>query len=397
MTPKYQKFMSEYTNEYRIAQLLAKEITGPLSPEEEQELQKWKESSPTATKLHSRVANLSNKLERDEFIRELSVKSSWKKVEKRINRKKKSSNWIWWASSAAAVVFIATIGLVYFSPQKAIDKLPVAQIQTGGPKAILITSEGQQYRLSSQDSTRTLDLGAGFLAVTKGNTLAYVGNKDSIEHMGKNNTIRIPQGGEYELILPDGTHVWLNSDSQLSFPTRFSSTKREVLLSGEAYFDVSKMKDCPFIVKTTDIAIKVLGTQFNVQAYPNANTIETTLCEGSVNVSDGEQDVILQPSYQAVYVKANKNLSSRKVDTRLYTSWKDGLFVFEDKPLEEIMTTLARWYNINIFYANPAVKTYHFTGDLERYNDFQQSLNMIEKATSIKFVVNGNNVTVKEI
>ena len=160
--------------------------------------------------------------------------------------------------------------------------------------------------------------------------------------------------------------------------------------------------DYPLTVKTSatgyeDIEIKVLGTQFNVQAYQDENTIETTLCEGSVNVSDGKQKVTLTPSLQAVYSKSTKNLITRKVDTRLYSSWKDGLFVFENKPLEEIMTTLSRWYNIHVFYANQAVKTYHFTGDLERYGDFRKTLGMIEKATSIRFVINGNNIMVEEV
>lgn len=198
--------------------------------------------------------------------------------------------------------------------------------------------------------------------------------------------------------MPDGTHVWINSDSELSFPTQFDSTRREVFLTGEAYFSVTKDKEKPFIVKVNeDIEIKVLGTQFNVQAYQDENTIETTLCEGSVNVSDGKQKVTLTPSLQAVYSKSTKNLITRKVDTRLYSSWKDGLFVFENKPLEEIMTTLSRWYNIHVFYANQAVKTYHFTGDLERYGDFRKTLGMIEKATSIRFVINGNNIMVEEV
>ena len=124
---------------------------------------------------------------------------------------------------------------------------------------------------------------------------------------------------------------------------------------------------------------------------------ETTLCEGSVNVSNGKQKVTLTPSQQAVYSKATMNITTRKVDVRLYSAWKEGLFVFENKPLEEIMTTLSRWYNVNVFYANQALKTYHFTGDLERYGDFKKTLGMIEKATSIRFKINGNNITVEEI
>lgn len=279
------------------------------------------------------------------------------------------------------------------------ESLPVAEVQAGSPKAILITPEGKQFNLSRQDSSKTLQLGNGFTAINKGNIVEYTGNSDSLSFQGtQKHVIQIPKGGEYELILPDGTHVWINSDSELSFPTQFDSTRREVFLTGEAYFSVTKDKEKPFIVKVNeDIEIKVLGTQFNVQAYQDENTIETTLCEGSVNVSDGKQKVTLTPSLQAVYSKSTKNLITRKVDTRLYSSWKDGLFVFENKPLEEIMTTLSRWYNIHVFYANQAVKTYHFTGDLERYGDFRKTLGMIEKATSIRFVINGNNIMVEEV
>lgn len=139
------------------------------------------------------------------------------------------------------------------------------------------------------------------VAINNGNVVEYVERSDSsIYQKMRNNTIRVPRGGEYELILPDGTHVWINSDSELSFPARFDSTKREVSLSGEAYFSVRKDKKRPFTVKVgQNVEVKVLGTQFNLQAYPDAQTIETTLCEGSVNVSDGKQKVTLTPSQQA--------------------------------------------------------------------------------------------------
>ncbi|MEY8591277.1 FecR domain-containing protein [Butyricimonas hominis] len=393
--------MPEYTNEYRIAQLLAKKITGDLSPEEEQELQKWEREHLTATLLHSKIADPVNRHERDELINKLNTNFSWQKVEQRITRKNTtttSHKLIWWSSSVAAVILLAITIFLYTPPKEAREKaMPIAEVQTGSSKAIFITPDGKQFNLSLQDSSRTLELGAGIRAVTRGRSIEYVGNTYSTVDAGKPNIIQVPRGGEYELILPDGTHVWINSDSKLSFPVHFTSEKREVLLSGEAYFDVAKMKDCPFIVKTQNLAIKVLGTEFNVRAYPDAEVTETTLCRGSVNVSDGKSDITLQPSQQAVYVKANKDLSTRRVDVRLYTTWKNGIFMFENKPLEEIMTTLSRWYNINVFYANPAVKTYHFTGDLERYSNFQKTLNMIEKATSIKFIINGNTVTVKEV
>ena len=392
--------MSEFTEEYRIAQLLSKKMTGELTPEEEQELQEWEQNSPSAKEVASQVLNPMNKRHRDKFVNSLDLNKSWQKLEKHLPREKnKTRHLIWWTSTAAAILAIAFF-FVYPQLQQAKHQpLPIAEIQTGSAKAVLITSEGKKFNLSTQDSSRSLDLGQGLFAINSGNAIEYQENPNTESTSNKRlNTIQVPKGGEYELILPDGTHVWINSDSELSFPTQFDSTRREVFLTGEAYFSVTKDKEKPFIVKVNeDIEIKVLGTQFNVQAYQDENTIETTLCEGSVNVSDGKQKVTLTPSLQAVYSKSTKNLITRKVDTRLYSSWKDGLFVFENKPLEEIMTTLSRWYNIHVFYANQAVKTYHFTGDLERYGDFRKTLGMIEKATSIRFVINGNNIMVEEV
>ena len=392
--------MSELAKEYKIAQFLAKKMTGELSPEEEQELVKLKKESGSAI-VDEQILNPANKRERDELISQFDTNSSLQKVVKRIHPKKQPPrNLVWWGSAAAAVIIIVFTTLILQEPILVVDEsLPMAEVQAGSPKAILITPEGKQFNLSGQDSSKTLQLGNGFTAINKGNIVEYTGNSDSLSFQGtQKHVIQIPKGGEYELILPDGTHVWINSDSELSFPTQFDSTRREVFLTGEAYFSVTKDKEKPFIVKVNeDIEIKVLGTQFNVQAYQDENTIETTLCEGSVNVSDGKQKVTLTPSLQAVYSKSTKNLITRKVDTRLYSSWKDGLFVFENKPLEEIMTPLPRWYNIHVFYANQAVKTYHFTGDLERYGDFRKTLGMIEKATSIRFVINGNNIMVEEV
>ncbi|MDY5490116.1 MAG: DUF4974 domain-containing protein [Butyricimonas virosa] len=391
--------MSEFEKEYRIAQLLAKKMAGELSPEEELELHEWGNTSLSATELDKRILDPENKRQRDEFVNSLNTKSSWQKVEKSISRKRHTSrNLVWWSGVAAAII----IALVMILPESQVPVnpvLPLAEIQSGSSKAILITPEGKQFNLSQQDSSRTLELGHGLIAINNGNVVEYVERSDSSIHQKmRNNTIRVPRGGEYELILPDGTHVWINSDSELSFPARFDSTKREVSLSGEAYFSVRRDKKRPFTVKVgQNVEVNVLGTQFNLQAYPDAKTIETTLCEGSVNVSNGKQKVTLTPSQQAVYSKATMNITTRKVDVRLYSAWKEGLFVFENKPLEEIMTTLSRWYNVNVFYANQALKTYHFTGDLERYGDFKKTLGMIEKATSIRFKINGNNITVEEI
>lgn len=393
--------MSEYTKEYRIARLIAKEIAGELSPEEKSELQQWQDEHPSGADLYARILDPDNKYARDRVIQSIDNDTSWEKVKGHIipSPRRKSRKLLWWSGAAAVIIVFIAISLLAPRSDKTLPtNTSVAEIQAGSSKAILITSEGKQISLSQQTSQQMLDLGDGTVAINNGNSVEYKTKADSIKNKQSIHTIQIPKGGEYELILPDGTHVWLNSDSELTFPTQFAATKREVQLSGEAYFAVTKNAASPFIVKTNgNIEVKVLGTEFNVSAYPDASVVETTLCEGSVNVSDKKQNVTLTPSHQAVYERKSGSLTTRKVDIRLYTTWKEGLFVFENKPLEEIMTTLSRWYNINVFYANPTVKKYHFTGDLERYGDFRKTLGMIEKSTSIQFKVNGNNIIVEEV
>ena len=387
--------MPELDKEYRIAQLLARKMVDDLSSEENAELQKLQAESDSLVELEQRILNLKNKQKRDEFVRGLDAERGWKQVQKGLVIKKhRNIGLLWWACSAAAVALI----FVYLNfSQMSVEnthEVLYSKVEPGTAKAILTTADGKQYNLFKRDSSQSLDVGGGLEAINYGSTIKYVENAEKKNAVP--NVIEVPKGGEYELILPDGTHVWINADSKLSFPSVFDSLKREVLLSGEAYFAVKKDKARPFIVKTDNVEIEVLGTEFNVRAYPDLNEIATTLCEGSVSMTDGKHGLILKPSYQAIYSKTNHSMISRKVDTRLYTGWKDGLFIFENETLEDIMTTLSRWYNINVFFVNERIKTFHFTGDLKRYGDFKQTLEMIEKTTSIHFVINGNNILVEE-
>lgn len=387
--------MPELDKEYRIAQLLARKMVDDLSSEENAELQKLQAESDSLVELEQRILNLKNKQKRDEFVRGLDAERGWKQVQKGLVIKKhRNIGLLWWACSAAAVALI----FVYLNfSQMSVEnthEVQYSKVEPGTAKAILTTADGKQYNLFKRDSSQSLDVGGGLEAINYGSTIKYVENAEKKNAVP--NVIEVPKGGEYELILPDGTHVWINADSKLSFPSVFDSLKREVLLSGEAYFAVKKDKARPFIVKTDNVEIEVLGTEFNVRAYPDLNEIATTLCEGSVSMTDGIHGLILKPSYQAIYSKTDHSMISRKVDTRLYTGWKDGLFIFENETLEDIMTTLSRWYNINVFFINERIKTFHFTGDLKRYGDFKQTLEMIEKTTSIHFVINGNNILVEE-
>lgn len=397
--------MENFDHEYYLAELLAKEISGILSCEEAEKLERLKAAFPRLIMLQERLRCVENREERDRLLAELDIKGSWMKVEKicrELERTRKMKLWVRWSATAAVLVLSIGIGLFYFSREKlkpsSIVSNEVSAIQAGSSKAILVSELGQEIELSKDSEEEVLDLGNGLRAIRRGGVVEYLEGQDTVVANRKLNEIFVPRGGEYELILPDGTHVWINSDSKLSFPSRFDHSKREVFLEGEAYFAVTKNAQKPFYVKLANqVQVQVLGTEFNVRAYSDMNVFETTLCTGKVDVSDGKSSMILSPSQQAVYHKVNGRLEKRKVNTYLYTAWKDGLFVFDNERLENILSTLSRWYNVNVFYENNAVKDYHFSGRLERYNDFEKVLKMIEKTTSISFEIKDRNVVVKQV
>ena len=294
--------MQIYDKEYRIAQLLAKEITGTLSLEEREELEIWRNENHSTQELYKQILDPQNRSQRDQFVKELNLEKSWKHVQQQIIPKyshiKHSLTWI--SGIVASILIIIGVSLVLFNAPKSdqVSKI-IAGIHSGSPKAIFITPEGKQIHLTPQDTIQTLKLENGLIAINQGNTFEYSGSDNQPLNINKFNTIQVPRGGEYELILPDSTHVWINSDSELSFPVHFNKENREVILSGEAYFAVAKKMKQPFIVKTKDeIEIKVLGTQFNVRAYPEARTIETTLNQGAVKISSKQQSVELKPNQQ---------------------------------------------------------------------------------------------------
>jgi len=234
------------------------------------------------------------------------------------------------------------------------------------------------------------------LIKNESHTLIY--NSDSVTSVNvQYNTLTLPRGTEYNIVLADGTKVYLNADSEIRYPVTFVDNKREVELKGEAYFVVAKNEQQPFLVRVNDqISVRVLGTSFNVTAYPDQKRIVTTLEEGSVQVEYGEKSVNITPGEQAVYDKKNGYLKVKEVDTQLYTSWKDGYYKFSNATLEEIMETLTLWYDLNVFYVNPEVKNLEFTGRLKRYDDVKGLFKKFEDTGLVQFCLKGNNVVINK-
>jgi ferric-dicitrate binding protein FerR (iron transport regulator) len=209
------------------------------------------------------------------------------------------------------------------------------------------------------------------------------------------NTIVVPRAAEYSVKLSDGTIVYLNSDSKLRYPVPFEKGVRKVYLEGEAYFKVSKDKRRPFIVDVKEVEVKVLGTSFNINAYEENNGVATTLVEGSVNVSSANNSVIIKPNQQAVFSKGG-SMKVNNVNVYNYISWRQGYLNFDNVPLEQLMFEIERWFDINVFYVNSELKTYRYTGAINKYYSLDKMLHIVEEVLKIKIRKKDKNVFIEK-
>ena len=206
----------------------------------------------------------------------------------------------------------------------------------------------------------------------------------------------MPRGGEYRFRLPDGSQVWINSASELRFPTRFTGRERVVYASGELYFDVQADAEHPFVVEAGDSRVTVLGTAFNLNTYPEEQQVLTTLVRGAVEFQHGNASVRLKPGQQAVLDVRTQQLDTRQVDVSLYTSWVNGIFEYERMPLADIMRQLARWYDIGFIFEAAEIHDHPFTGIARRDQTLDEILGMIAKTTGVAFEISGKTVLIKK-
>ncbi|WP_353132187.1 FecR domain-containing protein [Pseudopedobacter sp.] len=198
------------------------------------------------------------------------------------------------------------------------------------------------------------------------------------------NTVTTPRGADFKIVLPDGTKVWLNTMSSLSYPVMFNGKERKVRVNGEAYFEVAKNPHKPFIVEANGTEVSVLGTHFNVNAYSNENAVKTTLIEGAVKVTNHTKSVLLKPGEQSTASLSKNDIKVSTVDTEETLAWKNGYFLFNDENITTVMRTIARWYDITVEYdGNIDGKT--FGGTISRFEDIEQLLKSIEMTGAIRF------------
>ena len=302
----------------------------------------------------------------------------------------------WFRVAAAAVVLLgATALLRLFTHKKDPAEhpviMPAASVLPGYNKAVLTLADGAAIAL---DSAGNKVIQQGNAQITQqGGQLRYAVLQHKTGAAGYN-ILATPNGGQYQLTLPDGTKVWLNSSSSLHFPTDFNTGERIVKLSGEAYFEVAKNEKMPFKVMVKGMEIAVLGTDFNVMAYADENHVATTLLTGAVKVHSSVKDVLLKPGQQALLNNSNEDISVSGGDTEGAVAWKNGYFNFSNENIRSVMRKISRWYNVEVEYQGDVTHKVLW-GTISRFENISEVLRMLELTGSIHFSMQGRKITVK--
>jgi len=394
--------------ESRLKALLKLYLKDQISPEESEEFWRlletnenerviseelqllWEQSAKDSTALPDKVWKQKMQALLDETPSASSV--TYSKTPLRYFRK--------WTAIAAALLLLLGISIyfIFKYPTKTEHKISKVQlpqkvqdIKPGGNKAILTLANGAQIVLDSMANGAVAQQGnTKILKLTKGK-LAYNTTGEGLENVSYN-TLTTPRGGKYEITLPDGSNVWLNTASSIKFPTTFVGNKREVSISGEAYFEIALDRSKPFIVKVGNMKIEVLGTHFDIMAYANEKSAKTTLLEGAVKVNEGNANVLLKPGQQAqVNAKGEIKLISG-VDTDKAIAWKNDLFSFDRDNIESVMHKLSRWYDVDVVIQGDIRK--HFSGTLPMNVNVSTVFKVLEETGGIHFKVVNKKIIV---
>jgi transmembrane sensor len=305
----------------------------------------------------------------------------------------------YWLTGIAAT-FLLIVMSVVFLQQNGPEQLNAQNIialpeQIGGPE--LTMANGTVVDLADLKEGTTNRQGRASIKKLEGNSLIYsYQNNMGAEPIEKQfNRLRIPAGTSYQLVLPDGSKVWLNACSELSFPTVFDKESREVSLKGEAYFEVARQSKQPFIVEANGSQISVIGTAFNVSAYQDEEKVITTLTEGAVAVSLNNHSLILKPNEQATADLTNHRIGKAQVDPEVFLAWKSDYFVFDDLDIKSIMHQISRWYNIEVVFQGN-IPTKKFGGTFSRSKPIEELLAYLEQLGNIRFKLNNISFMQKE-
>jgi transmembrane sensor len=386
------------STEEHYKKLLQKYLEGHCTAAEAAELYTWLQSQESRRPLLNAMRSEFERVlsEHPEIPAEISDRMETRLLQQ-ITRKYITMRRRWSVAAAIATLLIAGGAFFYIQSHK--TQAPIAKakpivipsVAPGTNKAVLTLANGDQVTLDS----------AGNQVITQGKTtvhqqngqLQYAvnGHEDAVVY----NTLTVPRGGQFNIVLPDGSHVWLNAASSLRYPIAFSGDSRTVEIQGQGYFEVSKNEKKPFIVKANNIEVKVLGTGFDVMAYADEQHIDATLVEGAISVKHGENEERLRPGQQASIDALTGSMTVRAVDVDQVIAWKTGFFEFDNARLSDIMRQISRWYDIDIHFNQPE-NDRRFGGRISRSLPLADILHMLE-ANGPGFIMSGKELIVTSV
>ena len=384
---------------FLLASWIAKSMAGELSDEDLQLLDEWRMTSARNHQLYDRIVSRERREAKRRHFTAFDKVSGWQGYSKKLKEtEKKVNRWRVFLRYAAILLIplSATVYGVLRSGEETVSLADLNAITPGGTRAELVLPSGEVVDLVAKSGV--ISRGENTVINNEGKTLSYksIGNQAPMDSLRYNEVI-VPKGGEYQLVLSDGTLVYLNSMTKIRFPERFSEKCREVEVCGEAFFEVAENKRVPFVVKTDAYEITVLGTKFNVTAYADEQVATTTLVEGAVSISGkciGEAKA-LRPNEQFVLDRVSGSVEIKNVDVNYYTAWKDGMFRFRDVRLEEIMHVVERWYDMTVVYEDESVRDLHFGFNMSRLETIEPLLNIFELNGKIKITKEGKVLKIK--
>jgi ferric-dicitrate binding protein FerR (iron transport regulator) len=387
-----------------VASLIYKKLTSKLDESEKMKLSEWLLASEENQNIYQNIETFYRKGGDISGLATLEVHAAWEKVlEKHLARKKQSRVKHITRSTYkyAAVLLIALMaGYAYWNYNNAPDAIANEKIEDEG--IVIVFDNGEKIKLSSEKKQeQLLDKDGNRIGERNGDQLDYSGK----ENLGElvYNTLSVPNGRRFDIVLSDNSHVYLNAGSSLRYPVNFiPGKKRQVFLEGEAFFEVSEDKEHPFVVTSGNMDVQVLGTKFNVNAYPEETNINTVLVEGSVqlNVTEDEKNansssVLLEPGHIAHWDKDSKSAKMEEVDTELYTSWMQGKLVLRGMRFKDIMKKLERHYGVSIQNKNKELENRVFTATFD-VETIEEVLNTFVAETDFDYFIEKDQITILE-
>lgn len=359
-----------------------------LTPEEERELERWMQDAGHR-RAYYRLRSLYGAVYAQRVGMKADVVKAWRAFERRVRSGRRLGRWGAWAAMVAVLLGAAWFVALHWQPVEREGRMLAQAAEELSNRVVLTLSDGRQVALSEE--VGDLEERGGVRMRHDGQQLSY-GGQDSVAAVVYN-TLSTPRGAEYCVELADGTQVWLNAGSELRYPTAFRGATREVYLCGEAFFDVATRRECPFIVHASAFDVRVTGTEFNVRDYPR-EAASATLAEGRVEVVQGGRSTVLSPGEEAV--PSAGGMQVRKVNLDEAIAWRKNAFSFKEKPLEELLNEIGRWYDVEVFYLNPSLKGLHFTAWFRRTESIERVVEVLEKTQKVKFDLKGKTLIVKE-